>query len=176
MKGRGQGLVEFALALPLLLFLVMAIADMGRIMLVYAELAGGVREALRYAIVHTPTSAMTQRQWEQYCHEALLNRLRSTLVLTPPNALVPGQTYFVYFEPFRYDTNTFDPPILCPPRGRNFVLKREDRVVIEVRVQVSTVTPLVQALLPQVQIRYQAGRTIFPPDGVYFGPSQLPSP
>jgi Flp pilus assembly protein TadG len=51
MRRRGQGLVEFALALPLLLFLAMAIADFGRILLVYAELGGGVREALRYAIV-----------------------------------------------------------------------------------------------------------------------------
>ncbi len=119
---------------------------------------------------------MTQAQWEQYCNEALLNRLRSTLVLTSPNAIIPGQTYFVSFEPFRYDTNTFDSPVPCPPNRRNFVLKREDRVVIEVQVRVSTVTPLVQALLPQVQVRYRAGRTVFPPDGVYFGPSQLPNP
>lgn len=41
MRRRGQGLVEFALALPLVLFLMMAIADLGCILLIYAELAGG---------------------------------------------------------------------------------------------------------------------------------------
>lgn len=179
MRRRGQGLVEFALVLPLLLFLVMAIADFGRLLLIYAELAGGVREALRYAIVNAPASSMTTQQWNQYCNVELLNRLKAALVLTPPNALVPGQTYFVSFEPFRYDTNSFDPAVPCPPpsdKKKNFVLKREDRVVIEVRVTVSTITPFIQAVLPQAQIQYKAGRTVFPPDGVYFGPYQLPNP
>lgn len=175
MKRRGQGLVEFALALPLLLFLVMAIADFGRIMLIYAELAGGVREALRYAMVNAPSGTMRQDQWHAFCYGTLLDRLKATLVLSPKDALIPERTYFVYLEPFRYDTNQFDPPVLCPP-GRNFVLKREDRIIIEVRVRTSPVTPLIQAILPQVQIQYRAGRTLFPPDGVYFGPSQLPSP
>ncbi len=176
MARRGQGLVEFALALPLLLFLMMAIADFGRILLIYAELAGGVREALRYAMVNAPAGAMNQDQWNAFCYRVLLDRLRATLVLSPKDALIPGQTYLVYFEPFRYDINQFDSPVLCPPTGKNFVLKREDRVVIEVQVRTAPVTPLIQAILPQVQIRYRAGRTLFPPDGVYFGPSQLPSP
>lgn len=176
MRGRGQGLVEFALAFPLVLFLAMAIADFGRILLIYAELAGGVREALRYAMVNAPTGAVKQDQWNAFCYGAMLDRLKGTLVLSPKGALIPGQTYFVYFEPFRYDTNQFDPPVLCPPTKKNFVLKREDRVVVEIRVRTAPVTPLIQALLPQVQIQYKAGRTLFPPDGVYFGPSQLPSP
>jgi len=174
MSRRGQGLVEFALAFLLLIFLVMAIADFGRILLIYAELAGGVREALRYAVANAPSGAMKQDQWNAFCYGAMLDRMKGTLVLSPKNALIPQQTYFVYFEPFRYDTSQFDPPVLCPPTGKNFVLKREDRVVVEVRVQTTPVTPLIQALLPKVQIQYRSGRTLFPPDGVYFGPSQMP--
>ncbi len=176
MKRQGQGLVEFALALPLVLFLVMAIADFGRILLIYAELAGGVREALRYAMVNAPSGTLKQDQWNAFCYGAMLDQLKATLVLSPKSALIPQQTYFVYFEPFRYDTNRFDTSVLCPPTGKNFVLKREDRIVVEVRVRTSPVTPLIQAILPQVQIQYRAGRTLFPPDGVYFGPSQLPNP
>ena len=176
MRRRGQGLVEFALALPLLLFLAMAIADFGRILLIYAELGGGVREALRYAIVQAPTSSMTKAQWSSFCYEALLDRLKATLVLTPKQALVPQRTYFVYFESFRYDTGQFQPAVECASVDKKFVLKREDRVVIDAQVTVSPVTPMIQALMPQVTIRYRAGRTLFPPDGVYFGPSQLPSP
>jgi hypothetical protein len=152
-------LVEFALALPLLLFLAMAIADFGRILLVYAELGGGVREALRYAIVQAPTGSMTKAQWSSFCYGDLLDRLKATLVLTPKQALVPQRTYFVYFESFRYDTGQFQPAVECASVDRKFVLKREDRVVIDAQVTVSPVTPMIQALLPQVTIRYRAGRT-----------------
>lgn len=61
MRRRGQGLVEFALALPVVLSLMMAIADLGRILLIYAELAGGVREALRFQLRPEPEQQRQQR-------------------------------------------------------------------------------------------------------------------
>jgi len=48
----GQSLVEFALILPLLIFLITGFLDLGRAILYYSSLTNAVREATRYAIVH----------------------------------------------------------------------------------------------------------------------------
>ena len=48
---RGQGLVEFALILPVLLFIVFGIIDFGRVMVIYAGVSNGAREAVRYGAV-----------------------------------------------------------------------------------------------------------------------------
>lgn len=48
---KGQSLVEFALLLPLLLFLVMGLFDIGRAVFYYSVLNTAVREGTRYAIV-----------------------------------------------------------------------------------------------------------------------------
>lgn len=50
--GRGQGLVEFALVIPLFMFILVAIVDIGRVVWANDSLANAAREAARYAIVH----------------------------------------------------------------------------------------------------------------------------
>lgn len=48
-KRRGQGLVEFALVLPILLFAIFGIIDFGRVLTTYAMASNSVRDALRRA-------------------------------------------------------------------------------------------------------------------------------
>lgn len=50
-KNAGQGFVEFALILPILLFMVMGILDFGRIFMVYAQASHSLRDAVRRATV-----------------------------------------------------------------------------------------------------------------------------
>lgn len=45
---RGQGLVEFALVLPLLLLVVFGIIELGRLMIIYSSVQAASREAARY--------------------------------------------------------------------------------------------------------------------------------
>jgi hypothetical protein len=45
---RGQGLVEFALAMPVLLLILLGIIEMGRLLFLYSSVASASREAARY--------------------------------------------------------------------------------------------------------------------------------
>ncbi|HYU03260.1 MAG TPA: TadE/TadG family type IV pilus assembly protein [Jatrophihabitantaceae bacterium] len=49
---RGQGLVELALIVPVLLLLLIGILDLGRAVMLTNELDNAAREGTRYAIVH----------------------------------------------------------------------------------------------------------------------------
>jgi Flp pilus assembly protein TadG len=51
-RSRGQGLVEFAMVIPLIILLVFAIIDLGRGIFVYNTLAQAARQAARTAIVN----------------------------------------------------------------------------------------------------------------------------
>ena len=52
----GQSLVEFALIIPLVLFLLMGFLDLGRAIFYYSSLSNAVREGTRYAIVNKDIS------------------------------------------------------------------------------------------------------------------------
>src|ERR1035437_3657085 len=54
-RGRGQGLVEFALVLPLFLFLVFGTIDLGRGVWAMDNASHAASEAARFAIVHGET-------------------------------------------------------------------------------------------------------------------------
>jgi hypothetical protein len=54
-KTRGQSMVEFALILPILMFLLMGFFDLGRVVLAHDALGHAAREAARYAIVNGAT-------------------------------------------------------------------------------------------------------------------------
>jgi Flp pilus assembly protein TadG len=47
---RGQGLVEFALIIPVFLLLVLGIIEFGRLMVTYSSISTASRDAVRYAI------------------------------------------------------------------------------------------------------------------------------
>jgi Flp pilus assembly protein TadG len=49
---RGQGLVEFALILPLILLIIIVFIELGRIVYFYSALNNAVREGVRYAVVN----------------------------------------------------------------------------------------------------------------------------
>ena len=51
-RQRGDGLVEFAVVLPVLLLIVIAIFDLGRAIYAYSIVANSAREGARYAIIH----------------------------------------------------------------------------------------------------------------------------
>ena len=54
-SSRGQSMVEFALILPILMFLLMGFFDLGRVVLGHDALGHAAREGARYAIVHGGT-------------------------------------------------------------------------------------------------------------------------
>lgn len=53
---RAQGLIEFALVIPILLLMFLLFIDLGRAIFTYSSLSNAVREGTRYAIVNSPTS------------------------------------------------------------------------------------------------------------------------
>ncbi len=48
----GQGLVEFALVVPIFFLMLIGVMEMGRLLWMNHELTNGTREAARYAMVH----------------------------------------------------------------------------------------------------------------------------
>lgn len=50
-RQKGQDLLEYALALPIVLILLMSILDLGRVVYVYSALHNSVRDGARYGII-----------------------------------------------------------------------------------------------------------------------------
>jgi len=57
-RQRGQGLVEFAIVLPVIVLVVLGLLDLGRAIYTYNTLAQAARQAARTAIVNQTTSAV----------------------------------------------------------------------------------------------------------------------
>lgn len=55
-RGGGQGLVEFALVLPIFLLIVFGVIDAGRLIFTYNNVSSAARSAARVAIVNQSTS------------------------------------------------------------------------------------------------------------------------
>lgn len=51
-RQRGQDFVEYALALPVVLLIVMGILDLGRVVLAYSTVHNAVRDGARYGIIN----------------------------------------------------------------------------------------------------------------------------
>jgi hypothetical protein len=60
-RSRGQALVEFALVFPILMFLLLAVFDVGRGVFVYNALTNAAREGARLAIVNQDEALVGQR-------------------------------------------------------------------------------------------------------------------
>jgi len=58
---RGQGLVEVALVLPIVVLVLMGIFDLGRAVYAYNTISNAAREAMRTAIVNQDAATVTDR-------------------------------------------------------------------------------------------------------------------
>jgi len=134
-EGRGQGLVEFALILPILLLILLGILDFGRILFIYVNLFNAAREAGRYALVDPGNQARIQQE------------ARDRIFLVPPEAV--NITIWYDQGPPTYQTIT-DPNHLVAG----------DRVIIDLRYDAEFITPLIQPFAPYFPIHVVARRTI----------------
>ncbi len=132
---RGQGLVEFALILPLLLLIIMGIIDFGRMLFIYANLFNAAREASRYGLVDPGNQAAIQQA------------ARDRIFLVPPEDV----TINIW-----YDTG--------PPNYRGITNPNQlavgHRVIVELRYNAEFWTPLIQPFAAQMPIHAVARRTI----------------
>jgi hypothetical protein len=64
-RGRGQALVEFALVIPIFLFVLVALFDLGRAVFSYNTLTNAAREGARMAIVNQDVTLIKSRAKSQ---------------------------------------------------------------------------------------------------------------
>ena len=127
-------MLEFALVLPLLLLLIVGIIEFGYILTVYTSLFNAAREGARFGVVNPANVS------------GIVARTRQALLLTDPNnvsvAVVydrgPGTAVFT-------DTTQ---------------IELGDRVVVLLDYALPTITPMVQAIVPTLDVNTEAARTI----------------
>jgi len=140
---KGQGLVEFALILPIFLTLIMGIVEFGRLMITYAGIASASREAARYgASVGTNSSGV-----EHYrdC-DGIRDEARRLSVLSP---LQNSEITIEYDNPSTGFHTTACPPVL---------LSLGDRIIVTVSVTFEPIVPLIH--LPELPLTSTTARTV----------------
>ncbi|MBN1179864.1 MAG: pilus assembly protein [Anaerolineae bacterium] len=135
-RSAGQGLLEFALILPLLLLIIMAIIDFGWIFLVYANVFNASREGVRYGVTRPRD------------YFGIDSSARSRIAIVPSDDVNISTWYdhgpdeaTAWFT----DTNT---------------VQIGDRVVVDVQYTVMPITPLMQPILGDLNLHARAARTI----------------
>jgi Flp pilus assembly protein TadG len=129
----GQGLVEFALVIPVVLLTLMGIADFGRLFAVYSNMFNAAREGTRYGVVNPMDVA------------GITGAARSKISLTDP-ALADIDV--------RFDggPGTSEKPVGAVTIG--------DRVIVTVEYDVEMMTPFIRVIAQQLHIKSRATRTI----------------
>jgi Flp pilus assembly protein TadG len=132
----GQGLVEFALILPLLLLVLLGIVEFGRIFFIYSNLFNAAREGARFGI----TSPRHYDGISQTTHEAIM--------------AVGDDDVDVWVW---YDKGPNDPdPVSTNPDD----VAVGNRVVVYLEHEVRPLTPLFEPFTRNVVVRTSAARTI----------------
>jgi hypothetical protein len=140
---KGQGLVEFALILPVFLMLIMGIVEFGRLMITYSGVASASREAARYgASVGTNASGV---QHFRDC-TGIRDEARRVAPLAP---LADSDIVIEYDNPATgFHTSA------CPP----VQLALGDRIVVTVTFTFEPIVPLIN--LPPLPLQSTTARTV----------------
>jgi len=130
----GQGLVEFALLLPLLMLILVGTIEFGRVMFIYVNIANAAREGARYGMVNPKDQ------------NGIINNVTETLQMVTSNDITMNITYDK-----GPDTTTV--PASAVAAG--------DRVIITIEYTVQPITPLMQPFMPGgMLLRTENRRTI----------------
>lgn len=157
-RRKGQGLVEFALVMPILTLLLMGVIDFGWIIFNYTQLYNGLREGLRYGTVASFDPAKPQ-----YYN---CDGIRQSITTTAPMAGIKNSNITV-----AYDTGDKTVSVgTCPSGTSGFVpsplnrpLQNGDRIVVTIDINVKFLTPLIDRFAPGgVHMYFKAARSLYP--------------
>jgi len=132
----GQGLLEFALIMPLLLLMTMGIIDFGRIFFIYGASSNASREAVRIGATDPDNCTSIDKA------------ARSQL------AFIPSSDYTVRIA---YDDGKTVKYNSCQP---SLTFAPGDRVVVDVRADFAPLTPVISSMFPLFSLHYTSARTI----------------
>jgi len=140
---KGQGLVEFALVMPMILTLIMGIVEFGRLMIIYTGAATASREAARYgASVGTSPSGIE--------HFRDCDGIRATAKRI--SGLAPIEDSDITIQYDNPSTGFFEAS--CPPTR----FELGDRIVVQVTLTFDPIVPLID--LPPIPIASETKRTV----------------
>ncbi|MBN1886647.1 MAG: pilus assembly protein [Thermoflexales bacterium] len=149
----GQGLVEFALVVPVLVFLIMGIIDFGRIIAIYNEASNATREGLRYGLVNPKDCAGVEGVVKQ---SLLLIDSRTVAVTIQLDDGMAGDDHVV---------------ATCPiANPANLTIQPGWRLRVGLKTDVSPLTPIVNNLIASIPLSYAGARTVYNEAGVYQAP------
>jgi len=135
---RGQGLVEFAMVLPVLLLVVMGIIEFGYDFTVYSGLFNAAREGARYGITHPKDVTGVVQAVHDKVFIVDPNSASNPVLISVHYDKGPGTTVYT-------DTNQ---------------IESGDRVVVSVMYNLNTITPLIQPIVATLPVNTSAARTI----------------
>ncbi len=141
----GQGLMEFALILPLLLLLLLGIFDFARIIFMYAQLSNGVREGARYGSVTGLDEADPQ-----YLD---CDGIRAAAVRAYGLPITPDQIAI------EYDNGNVLYLFNCDSHPSLSAIQMGDRVRVTVRAQFRFITPVLSSM-PPLSVTLTSARTV----------------
>jgi Flp pilus assembly protein TadG len=161
-KRQAQGMVEFALVLPILLLLVFGIIEFGRLLFLFASVSSSSREGARYGAAVGDTGGGTLRYQDCDGIVAAASRVGVLAGITAADVIIQyddGST--VKFNSCADVQDIFGSPIILG-----------DRIVVTVSRDFQPIVPLVN--LPSFPISSTTARTIVRDVGVKGTP--LPTP
>lgn len=138
--------MEFALILPILLFVMMGIVDFGRVLFTFAESSNSLRRALRHGVIPGYSSLK-----DQY--------LDCDMMATVATSSSFASATDVKIEYVKADGSG---SISCPGTGSVTAdqLENGDLLSIEVSATVNLITPIVGTLYPTVDFTMKGERSI----------------
>lgn len=135
---RGQGLIEFALVLPILLALVLGIINFAYVFAAHASLVNAAREAVRYGMVD-PTNA-----------QGICDRVVETAFLTHPDistitVLYDNSDGLVDIIEVTCDEENLEDAITAGELKWEGENPGRDRVSVRIQHELPAITPLIRA-------------------------------
>jgi Flp pilus assembly protein TadG len=153
----GQGMVEFALILPLLLMLMLGVIEFGRMLTIYNGVSNASREAARYgSVVGDSNATQAGTQYHFLDCAGMRAAARRTAVLTT----LSDSDIVIEYERSN-DSGGFDSLGACVQDTQpGASIQNGYRVVVTVSTTYAPIVPLVP--IPSNTFTFTAARTIFP--------------
>lgn len=149
-RERGQGMLEFALMLPIILLLLMAVMDFGRMLFLYSQVSNAAREAARFGSV-----VGTDPANPQYIDCSGIRDAGEGTVALPLVNFDPATDIII-----EYDDGQSVFAFTCDDSPSEDDLSRGDRVRVTINAEFLFLTPMISAFTSGFDVSFTSARTI----------------